>query len=398
MTAPAKDFPMTLGKKRDEFSNDWKNPAKSFQSLEKSHELPKGWRSVKLGEVLHLSSGDFLPATSMDKQGQFPVYGGNGITGFHNSYMFEEPKVIIGRVGALCGCVHLTRPKSWITDNALYVDVKKCPLDDEFLFFLLTTMDLRNLANQMGQPVISGASIYAAVCPIPPLPEQKRIAALLNEQMAAVERARKAAEEQVNAAELYPFALVRESLKGTRPRQMPLGECLDEVRTGVGAEWAKYPVLGATRQGLALAKDPVGKTPERYKPVTYGTIFYNPMRILLGSIAMVDESDTPGITSPDYVVVRGKDGILDSRWFYYWFRSPIGAHLIESLSRGAVRERILFNRLAEGLIEVPPIEVQCDASAGMRHIAATKTAVDAELDIINALPATLLRRAFAGEL
>jgi len=176
--------------------------------------LPGGWRWVKLGEVLHLRSGDFLPATSMDSQGDFPVYGGNGVTGFHSSYMFEEPKVIVGRVGVLCGCVHLTKPRSWITDNALYVDVKKYPLDDEFLFFLLTNMDLRSLANQMGQPVISGASIYATVCALPPLPEQRRIAALLTEQMAKVDRARKAAEEELQTINAMPSALLRRAFAG----------------------------------------------------------------------------------------------------------------------------------------------------------------------------------------
>jgi type I restriction enzyme S subunit len=47
------------------------------------------------------------------------------------------------------------------------------------------------------------------------------------------------------------------------------------------------------------------------------------MRILIGSVAFVDEGDEPGITSPDYVVFQGKDGKVDSRWFYYWLRSPL---------------------------------------------------------------------------
>lgn len=67
-------------------------------------------------------------------------------------------------------------------------------------------------------------------------------------------------------------------------RDIPLSEALIEVSSGVGASWSKYPVLGATRAGLALAKEPVGKSPERYKLVEPWTIFYNPMRILLGSI------------------------------------------------------------------------------------------------------------------
>lgn len=57
-----------------------------------------------------------------------------------------------------------------------------------------------------------------------------------------------------------------------------------------------------TRSGLAPARERPGKHAERYKPVTAGTVFYNPMRILIGSIAFVDDDDEPGITSPDYVV------------------------------------------------------------------------------------------------
>jgi type I restriction enzyme S subunit len=96
-----------------------------------------------------------------------------------------------------------------------------------------------------------------------------------------------------------------------------LGDVLTEIKSGIGADWAKYPVLGATRGGLAPAKEPPGKNPERYKPVFPGTIFYNPMRILIGSVAFVDEGDEPGITSPDYVVFQGKDGKVDSRRFPY---------------------------------------------------------------------------------
>ena len=128
------------------------------------------------------------------------------------------------------------------------------------------------------------------------------------------------------------------------------------------------------------------------------TVFYNPMRILLGSIAMVDEGDAPGITSPDYVVVKGKPEILDTRWFYYWFRSVHGAHLIDSLSRGAVRERILFNRLSGGEIDLPDYTVQKRVAESMRRARGFIEPLTKELAAINALPAALLRRAFSGEL
>lgn len=156
--------------------------------------------------------------------------------------------------------------------------------------------------------------------------------------------------------------------------------------------------MGATRDGLAPAKEGVGKAPERYKLVDPVTVFYNPMRILLGSIAMIDVGNTTGITSPDYVVVKGRPGILDTRWFYYWFRSTYGAHLIESLSRGAVRERILFNRLAGGNIQLPEYGAQLCASEGMKRVSPIVESITKELQAIDALPAAILREVFAGRM
>lgn len=234
--------------------------------------------------------------------------------------------------------------------------------------------------------------------PLPPLSEQQRIVEVLREQMAEVEKARAAAQARLEAAMALPASFVTESLTTGLMRRYSLDDCLIEVKNGIGAEWSKYPVLGATREGLAPAKEGVGKAPARYKLVDPVTVFYNPMRILLGSIAMVDEGDAPGITSPDYVVVKGKPGILDTRWFYYWFRSAYGANLVESLSRGAVRERILYNRLSDGEIDLPDYNVQKRVSESMRRARDFIDPLTKELTAINALPAALLRRAFNGEL
>jgi type I restriction enzyme S subunit len=171
---------------------------------------------------------------------------------------------------------------------------------------------------------------------------------------------------------------------------------LAEVTAGIGEQWNQFPVLGATRAGLAPAKEPVGKNPGRYKPVTPGTVFYNPMRILLGSIALVDDGAPSGITSPDYVAMRGIEGRLHSTWFYFWFRSPAGAEFIQSLTRGAVRERLLFNRLAQGKVELPTWEAQLRVVEQLRALKPFVESLALRLAAIERLPAALLRTAFAG--
>jgi type I restriction enzyme S subunit len=223
---------------------------------------------------------------------------------------------------------------------------------------------------------------------------QTRIANTLALQLSVVDEARKTIKRQVEEVRNLADAIIRETLSHPETEAQSLGGVLEEVKQGIGAGWAALPVLGATRDGLAPAKEPVGKNPERYKPVLPGTVFYNPMRILIGSIAMVDDDDTPGITSPDYVVLRGREGAVDSRWLYYWLSSPEGEHCIASLARGAVRERMLFNRLAEGEIALPPYPVQRAVSRALAEVRPMKRRIEAQLRDIELLPARLLAQVF----
>lgn len=189
-------------------------------------------------------------------------------------------------------------------------------------------------------------------------------------------------------------SIVFDSLRRAKAKAHSIGNVLDEVKHGIGDTWKDLSVLGATRSGLAPAKERPGKNPERYKPVDAGTVFYNPMRILIGSIAFVDEADEPGITSPDYVVLKGKPGVVDSRWFYYWLRSPLGERCIQSLARGAVRERMLFSRLAEGEIELPDYDTQVKASKALAQIKPLRAAIQKQIAELELLPQKLLAQIF----
>ena len=87
---------------------------------EKQIKLPDGWEMKKLGNCIKLKSGDGLTAKKM-MPGKYPVYGGNGITGYHSEFNQKESQIIIGRVGAQCGNVRLVKDKFWLTDNAFKV-------------------------------------------------------------------------------------------------------------------------------------------------------------------------------------------------------------------------------------------------------------------------------------
>jgi len=224
--------------------------------------------------------------------------------------------------------------------------------------------------------------------------EQRRIARRLRAQLAEVGAALSAARTQSREVGKLADAIVLESVRRNPVQTHLLGDVLEEVREGIGPRWSDFPVLGATRDGLAPAREKPGKHASKYKPAFPGTVFYNPMRILIGSIAFVDEDDAPGITSPDYVALQGKPEKVDSRWFYQWLRSPLGAQCITSLARGAVRERMLFNRLAQGLIDLPDFAIQGEASLALKELKPVQQAMENELIEIDLLSHKILAQAF----
>ena len=374
--------------------------------------LPASWRWVRLGEVSTVHPGQHIMEADYNTKHDGVGYltGPNDfsastaiISKWTNmpKVFAESGDILVTVKGAGVGKTNFApNEKVAIGRQLMAVRAKPSFLQRDFLCQFVKTQFAVLSARALGAtvPGLGRNDLESLLIPLPPLAEQKRIAAILNEQMAAVEKARAAAEAQANATKALIFSYVRNSLIKEKTHTVRLSDCLSEVKSGVGTEWRLYPVLGATRAGLALAKEPVGRSPERYKLVERGIIFYNPMRILLGSIALVDDRDAPGITSPDYVVLKTATGILHYRWFYRWFRSLFGDRFIRTLARGAVRERILYKRLSTGSIEIPTWTAQLEAADKITKITPLLSAIEAQLSEINALPAALLIRAFSGEL
>ena len=147
---------------------------------EKAFVIPENWKWVRLGDLISIESGMGLTAAEMIS-GDVPVYGGNGITGYHNKSFVPKGTVVIGRVGYYCGSVHITTSDAWVTDNAFITSYPENSIDRSFLVQVLRKMKLGQNNNGSAQPVVSGKKIYPLAFPLPPLAEQRRIADRLEE-------------------------------------------------------------------------------------------------------------------------------------------------------------------------------------------------------------------------
>ncbi len=134
------------------------------------------WTTEQLGSCFRLRSGDGLTSKAM-VPGNFSVFGGNGIAGTHNEHNLSGDNVVIGRVGALCGNARHITEDIWLTDNAFKVVDKQYGFDNAFLTYLLNYKNLRSLARQSAQPVISNSSLKALELKFPNSTEEQRIIA-----------------------------------------------------------------------------------------------------------------------------------------------------------------------------------------------------------------------------
>ncbi|MBS9933200.1 restriction endonuclease subunit S [Vibrio alginolyticus] len=158
-------------------NGEWQ-PHTDYETVEGS-KIPKGWLKTTLSQVIKVKSGDSLSKKNM-KEGCIPVFGGNGISGYHSKANFNSPQLVIGRVGEYCGAVHITPEKSWITDNALLITETLINVSFEFLYYLLVSVDLNKYASRNAQPLVSGRTLNLVTVKVPQEAEQYEIVNILS--------------------------------------------------------------------------------------------------------------------------------------------------------------------------------------------------------------------------
>ena len=163
---------------------DDEKPLEPITEGEKLFALPIGWEFVRLANIIKISSGDGLTSDQMDKSGNIPVYGGNGVTGYHSISNVIKRTLVIGRVGYYCGSIHITPESAWVTDNAFITKFSQENISMSFLYWLLRITNLKENESATAQPVISGRKVYPIVVALPPFEEQHRIVTKVDQLMA----------------------------------------------------------------------------------------------------------------------------------------------------------------------------------------------------------------------
>ena len=175
-------------------------------------EVPEGWEFSKIKYHCTMKSGDNITALDISDNGEYPVYGGNGLRGFYKIYNKNGNHILIGRQGALAGNVHLVNGKFWATDHAVIVTLKNDVFINYF-FRMLEPMNLNQYAfDTAAQPGLSVSRIMNLNIVLPNLKEQHRIADFLGSKCSEIDTLIEHLRARMESAKEYKKAVITEAV------------------------------------------------------------------------------------------------------------------------------------------------------------------------------------------
>jgi len=153
----------------------------------------EGWETVQLKEVAALNYGKDLSAI-VDVAGTIPIHGTSESVRWGRGYLYDGASVILGRKGSI-DRVKYVEGKFWTIDTAYYLSDFEEALP-KWLYYFLSTINLRSLNEATGVPSLSRDRLYMIEVPRPPLPEQAKIAEVLSTVDRAIEQTEALIEKQ----------------------------------------------------------------------------------------------------------------------------------------------------------------------------------------------------------
>ncbi len=421
---------------------DTKQPKPSLVSswLGGEKKLPPGWRWVKLGEVCEFIRGvsfDKAQVTASPEDGRVPILraGNIGRRLDTTNDLIWVPKTCVSqeqllRIGDVVICmssgssdvVGKTAPvdQMWYGSVGAFCGIVRAKNHDMARFFGLwfqshLFLDWRNeQARGANIQNLRFSQLAKLTIPLPPLPEQQRIAAILREQMAATEKARKAAQERLAAIKALPAAFLRQVFpQPGQPlppgwRWVKLGEVCEEERQiieGRSCDAEALPYLSLEhiesntgrilRQPYGSIEDEGVSTTFRFTPCH---VLYGKLRPYLNKVAL---PEFEGRCTTEIIPLRHNPNITREFLALILRRRETVEYAMQGKT-GSRMPRADMGHLFALQIPLPPPPEQQRIVAILREqmaaVEKARKAAQEELETISALPAALLRRAFAGEL
>lgn len=378
--------------------------------------MKMGWKEMSVGEILQLEYGKPLEQSDRKPDGRFPAYGANGEKDRTDKFYHDKASIIVGRKGS-AGEINLTEQKFWPLDVTYFVTFDEQQYDLKFLYHLLATLELTKLAKGV-KPGINRNEVYSQTTRVPPLAEQQRIVAILDEAFEGLATAKANAEKNLqNARALFESHLqsvftqrekgwVDRTLgelckfeNGDRGKNYPNRE--EYVATGI--PWIN---TGHIQPDGTLSQDEMNFISRaKFNSLRSGKIRPNDLvyclrGATLGKTAIVDPY-TEGAIASSLVIIRPSKSV-DFRFLYFFLISPEGQRQIKLYDNGAAQPNLGAKSVAKYVIPIPAVPEQKRIADSLDELRAETQRLahiyERKLAALDALKQSLLHQAFSGQL
>ncbi|MEM2191282.1 MAG: restriction endonuclease subunit S [Archaeoglobaceae archaeon] len=186
--------------------------------------IPKDWEVVRLGDVVDVWDRYRVPVKEQDRRkGKYPYCGANGIIDYVDGYTHDGEFILLAEDGGFFGpyenSAYIMRGKFWANNHVHILKAIKGRTTNDFLMFYLNFIDLRPFLTGSTRPKLTQGDMTRIPIPLPPLPEQQKIAEILStvDKKLEIERNEKAKLERIKQGlmDLLLTGKVRVKLKET---------------------------------------------------------------------------------------------------------------------------------------------------------------------------------------
>lgn len=366
---------------------------------------------VQLGEVCEFVYGEALKEENR-RSGKVPVYGSNGVVGWHDKAVTRGATIVIGRKGSI-GEVNWSNGPCFPIDTTYYVEKTERPCDLRWLYYTLLKLDLTRLNKSAAVPGLNRDDAYEQRIPFPDVPEQERIAALLDQ----ADRLRCTRRYALELTETFLPAAFLELFGDTGDR-FP-ASTVDElaadkphaIRTGPFGSQLLHSEF--TDRGIAVLgiDNAVNNefawdqrrfiTPEKYEQLKRYTVFPGDVIITImgtcGRCAIVPD-DIPTAINTKHLccITLDPNSCLPSYLHAAFLFHPFVCRQRGVATKGAIMDGLNMEIIKGLRIPLPPLALQQKFAALVERVERLRAVQRESLRQAEHLFASLLHRAFSG--
>ena len=346
--------------------------------------IPEDWEVKRLGEICtHFKSGITITSKDIHDDGLYPVYGGNGLRGYANTYTHDGDYILIGRQGALCGNINYVEGKNYISEHAIAVKTNE---NMQWLKYKLVNWNLNRFSESSAQPGLSVEKLVRYKLSIPTRFEQNKIAGILSLWDTAISKQTALIEKLT----LRKRGLMQQLLTGKKRlkgfsgewKRTPIKDFAKEVSVR-NSNREDHIVLSCTKyDGLVPSLEYFGKQIysddlSNYKIIPKGHFAYATNHIEEGSIGYQAKYEN-GLISPMYTVFITDRKRVDDTFLFAVFKSHHLIHFYKSMMEGSINRRggLRWDSFSTIKIKLPPLAEQI-------AIASVLVEADKEIELAN---------------